>query len=206
MKTLKEVKEHVSNVGYNQLAIQKIEGYLLGNGLLGEEFEMEYMIGLHDFDDFMSWFNRVNDNECMHEIDWGEFGLGDYIHIQAGIDVILLGRVQDGKIVCFSDGMVAVLQLTDESRPCNEEEIKSICQSLNKLNIKFCFENDDFIPASHNECECNGCEIDNLELKTKEAIEKIFRCMHKRPFGAFEEEDRIIDSFEMLIALSEMYE
>ena len=83
MKTLEEVKAHVDKVGYNQLAIQKIEGFLLGNGLLGEEFEMEYMIGERTFDDFRNWFNSVEAKK--QEIDWNEFGLGDFIHIQKAI-------------------------------------------------------------------------------------------------------------------------
>lgn len=57
MRTLEEVKAHVNGVGYEQLAISKIEGFLLGNGLLGDDFEMEYMSGEHTFEDFRKWFN-----------------------------------------------------------------------------------------------------------------------------------------------------
>lgn len=77
MKTLKEVKEHLNGVGYNQFAIRKIEGFLIGNGLLDEEFEMEYMIGERDFDDFRAWFNDEKSQDDFFE-DLKEQLLNDY--------------------------------------------------------------------------------------------------------------------------------
>lgn len=157
MKTLEEVKAHVNKVGYNQLAIQKIEGFLLGNGLLGEDFEMEYMIGERDFDDFRTWFN--GEEEKKSEIDWSEFGFGDFIHVQEGIDVVLLGGIHDKKLVCVNDRFEAKCFLvTNETRPCNEEEIESLIKTLNKCGITFCFANNEFI--SKKECyDCIGCGV-----------------------------------------------
>ena len=157
MKTLEEVKAHVNKVGYNQLAIQKIEGFLLGNGLLGEDFEMEYMIGERDFDDFRNWFNCKEEKKS--EIDWSEFGFGDFIHVQEGIDVVLLGGIHDEKILCINDKFEAKCFLvTNETRPCNEEEIESIMKTLNKCGITFCFANNEFI--SKKECyDCIGCGV-----------------------------------------------
>lgn len=154
MKTLEEVKAHVHCVGYNQLAIQKIEGFLLGNGLLGEEFEMEYMIGERTFDDFRAWFNSEKKEECKQEIDWDEFGFGDFIHVQDGIDVILLGRVR-GSVMIVTDGRrVIPLRLTHTSRPCNEKEIDAVIGSLKNVGINFCFVNNEFVPNSI----CKQCE------------------------------------------------
>ncbi len=157
MKTLKEVKAHVDKVGYNQLAIQKIEGFLLGYGLLGKEFEMEYMIGERDFDDFITWFN--SEEKPKEEIDWDEFGFGDFIHVQDGIDVILLGGIHDEKIVCVNDRCeVKWLVVTDETRPCNEDEIESLVKKMNEREINFCFVNNEFI--SKNKCyDCAGCDV-----------------------------------------------
>lgn len=157
MKTLEEVKAHVDKVGYNQLAIQKIEGFLLGNGLLGEEFEMEYMIGERTFDDFRTWFNGEEHQET--PIDWSEFGFGDFIHVQEGIDVILLGGIHDEKIVCVNDRCeVKRFVVTDETRPCNEEEIESLVKKMNERGINFCFVNNEFVFKSS--CEgCDGCNV-----------------------------------------------
>lgn len=157
MKTLEEVKAHVDKVGYNQLAIQKIEGFLLGNGLLGEEFEMEYMIGERTFDDFRTWFNSKEEKK--QENDWSEFGFGDFIHVQDGIDVVLLGSINNGKLVCVNKYCdVNRLFVTDETRPCNEEEMESLIKALNKREITFCFANNEFI--SKNECyDCVGCDV-----------------------------------------------
>jgi hypothetical protein len=157
MKTLKEVEAHVDKVGYNQLAIQKIEGFLLGYGLLGEEFEMEYMIGEHDFDDFRNWFNGVEAKK--QEINWGEFGFGDFIHVQDGIDVVLLGGVNNGRFVCVN-GLCEVnwLFLLDESRPCNEEEIELLVKKFNERGISFCFVDNEFVSKKSCE-ECIGCDV-----------------------------------------------
>lgn len=157
MKTLEEVKAHVEKVGYNQLAIQKIEGFLLGNGLLGGDFEMEYMIGERTFDDFRTWFNM--EEEKKSEIDWSEFGFGDFIHVQEGIDVVLLGGIHDEKIVCVNDRCeVNCFLVTDETRPCNEEEMESLLKEFNKCEITFCFANNEFI--SKKECyDCIGCGV-----------------------------------------------
>lgn len=159
MKTLEEVKAHVHDVGYNQLAIQKIEGFLLGNGLLGEEFEMEYMIGERTFDDFRAWFNSEKKEECKKEIDWNEFGLGDFVHIEDGIDVVLLGGIHNGKVVCVNEFCdVHCLFLIEESRPCNEEEIEFLVKKFNERGISFCFAKNEFISKPSCE-ECIGCDV-----------------------------------------------
>ena len=157
MKTLEEVKEHVNKIGYNQLAIHKIEGFLLGNGLLGEGFEMEYMIGERDFDDFRTWFNCKEEKKS--EIDWSEFGFGDFIHVQEGIDVVLLGGIHDEKFVCVNDRCeVNCFLVTNETRPCNEEEIESLVKNFNEHGFNFCFVNNEFV--SKQSCEgCIGCNI-----------------------------------------------
>lgn len=187
MKTLEEVKAHVDKVGYNQLAIQKIEGFLLGNGLLGDDFEMEYMIGERTFDDFRIWFNM--EEEKKSEIDWSEFGFGDFIHVQDGIDVILLGGIYDDKFVCFDGQQVIYLQTTDETRPCNEEEIESLIKTLNKHGITFCFANNEFIRKT--KCyDCIGCteetenikEIDELNKTYKELCEMAESMSDDNPF------------------------
>lgn len=158
MKTLEEVKAHVDKVGYNQLAIQKIEGFLIGNGLLGSDFEMEYMIGERTFDDFRTWFNSEKKEECKKEIDWGEFGFGDFIHVQDGIDAVLLGGVHYDHMVCVNDRCeVKCFIVNDETRPCNEEEIESLMKTLNKRGITFRFETNEFIKK--NKCyDCAGCK------------------------------------------------
>ena len=169
MKTLEEVKAHVHCVGYNQLAIQKIEGFLLGNGLLGEEFEMEYMIGERTFDDFRAWFNSEKKEECKQEIDWNEFGFGDFVHVQDGIDVILLGRVRGSGMIVTDGRRVMPLRLTPTSRPCNEKEIDAVIDSLKNVGINFCFVNNEFVPNSM----CKECEKHIETQKVNEAIDEL---------------------------------
>lgn len=157
MKTLEEVKAHVNVVGYNQIALQKIEGFLLGNGLLGDDYEMEYIIGERTFDDFRNWFNCKEEKKS--EIDWSEFGFGDFIHVQEGIDVVLLGGIHDEKILCINDKFEAKCFLvTNETRPCNEEEMESLLKKINKCGFNFCFANNEFVSKSS--CEgCVGCDV-----------------------------------------------
>lgn len=187
MKTLKEVEAHVDKVGYNQLAIQKIEGFLLGYGLLGKEFEMEYMIGERDFDDFITWFN--SEEKPKEEIDWDEFGFGDFIHVQDGIDVILLGGVHKGYFVGFNGEHATYIVLKDESRPCNEEEIEKVVRRLNANGLNFCFVDNEFKPYTM--CNyCAGCteytenikEIDELNKTYKELCEMAESMSDDNPF------------------------
>lgn len=170
MKTLEEVKAHVDKVGYNQLAIQKIEGFLLGNGLLGGDFEMEYMIGERTFDDFRTWFNM--EEEKKSEIDWSEFGFGDFIHVQKGIDVVLLGGVYDGNFVCYNGECIVKLILTSQSRPCNEHEIESLVRMMNRNGIDYCFVKNEFIHKDVCCCDCDECKFTEKENQPIEELNK----------------------------------
>ena len=170
MKTLEEVKAHVDKVGYNQLAIQKIEGFLLGNGLLGEEFEMEYMVGERTFDDFRTWFNGEEHQET--PIDWSEFGFGDFIHVQEGIDVVLLGGIYDGNVVCYNGECIVKLILTSQSRPCNEHEIESLVRMMNRNGIDYCFVKNEFIHKDACCCDCDECKFTVKENQPTEELNK----------------------------------
>ena len=170
MKTLEEVKAHVDKVGYNQLAIQKIEGFLLGNGLLGGDFEMEYMIGERTFDDFRTWFNM--EEEKKSEIDWSEFGFGDFIHVQKGVDVVLLGGIYDGNVVCYNGECIVKLILTSQSRPCNEHEIESLVRMMNRNGIDYCFVKNEFIHKDVCCCDCDECKFTEKENQPIEELNK----------------------------------
>lgn len=158
MKTLEEVKAHLAKEGYNPEDMPRIEGFLFGSGLFeGNEFEIEYMSGTNNFFDFKDWFNGKDEKKS--EIDWSEFGFGDFVHVQEGIDVVLLGGVNNGRFVCVN-GLCEVnwLFLLDESRPCNEEEIESLVKKFNERDISFCFVNNEFV--SKKSCEgCVGCDV-----------------------------------------------
>ncbi len=169
MKTLEEVKAHLNVVGYNQLAIHKIEGFLLGNGLLGDDFEMEYMIGERTFDDFRIWFNM--EEEKKSEIDWNEFGFGDFIHVKKGIDVVLLGGIHDKNIVCVDDNCkVQFFIVTDETRPCNEHEIEALVRMMNRNGIDYCFVKNEFIHKDVCCCDCDECKFTEKENQPIEEL------------------------------------
>lgn len=156
MKTLEEVKAHVNVVGYSQSAIDSIEGFLIGKDMLSEDTEMEYMLGDKTFFDFKTWFD--SEVKKKSEIDWSEFGFGDFIHVQDGIDVVLLGGIYDGNVVCCDAESIFKLVLTDQSRPCNEEEIESLVKKMNEREINFCFVDNEFV--SKQSCEgCIGCNV-----------------------------------------------
>lgn len=173
MKTLEEVKAHVNVVGYSQSAIDSIDGFLTGKDMLSEETEMEYMLGDKTFIDFKTWFN--SEEKKKSEIDWDEFGFGDFIHVQDGIDVVLLGGIHGCVFVGFNGKQVVDLVLTKESRPCNEDEIDRMIRQLNAHGLNFCFVDNEFKPCPI--CDsCTGCknetensnEIEELNNSYKE--------------------------------------
>lgn len=188
MKTLDEVKAHLSNVGYKSNEIPIIEGFLFGKGLYeGDEFEIEYMSGTNSFFDFKDWFE--GEEKKKSEIDWSEFVFGDFIHVQEGIDVVLLGGIHGRCFACFNGEQATTLVLTDESRPCNEEEIEKVVKRLNANGLNFCFVDNEFKPYTM--CNyCAGCkeetenskEIDELNKSYKELCEIADSMSEDNPF------------------------
>ena len=187
MKTLEEVKAHVNVVGYSKSAIDSIEGFLIGKDMLSEDTEIEYMIGDKTFFDFKTWFNGKDEKKS--EIDWSEFGFGDFIHVQEGIDVVLLGGIHGRCFACFNGEQATTLVLTDESRPCNEEEIEKVVKRFNANGLNFCFVDNEFKPYTM--CNyCAGCkeetennkEIDELNKSYKELCEIADSMSEDNPF------------------------
>lgn len=163
MKTLEEVKAHFKNVGYRHQDMPRIEGFLFGKGLYeGDEFEIEYIDGDHDFYDFKDWFN--GEEQTKTPIDWSEFGFGDFIHVEGDLNVIVLGDIYDGKFVGTTGNIVHLFELTNESRPCDEREIESIENKLKENGVSFCCNRGEFIPFD----KCKECEIE----KTKDYLKK----------------------------------
>lgn len=188
MKTLEEVKAHFGNVGYKSNEIPIIEGFLFGKGLYeGDEFEMEFIFGDNNFFDFKDWFN--GEEKKKSEIDLSEFGFGDFIHVQEGIDVVLLGGIYGCYFACFNGEQATTLVLTDESRPCNEDEIEKVVRRLNANGFNFCFVDNEFKPYTMCDC-CTGCkeetenskEIDELNKSYKELCEIADSMSEDNPF------------------------
>ena len=172
MKTLDEVKAHLGNVGYKSNEIPIIEGFLFGKGLYeGDEFEMEFIFGDNNFFDFKDWFNGEEEKN-KPEIDWSEFGFGDFIHVQDGIDVVLLGGIYDGKVVCFNGKNIFRLVLIDQSRPCNEQEIESLVSTMNRNGIDYCFVKNEFVYKSVCCCDCSECNFTEKENQPIEELKK----------------------------------
>ena len=111
---------------------------------LGDEFEIEYISGNHDFYYFKDWFN--GEEKTKTPIDWSELGYGDFIHVEEGLNVIALGDIYKGKFVGTSNNGTYVYELTSESRPCDELEIEEVENSLKEKGISYCYDNVDFIP------------------------------------------------------------
>lgn len=201
MKTLEEVKKYLNEVGHSQFAIHKIEGFLLGNGMLGKDYEMEYMIGGNDFDDFMNWFNGKT--KTGKKFDDDEFQKGDFIHVEKGIDVICLSDVFDGKFVGTNGTIIHKYEFTNESRPCDEKEMQAIKDKLKEQGVCFCFECDELEPLY--EKEVIGEYLDELEIRCKESIENIFANLHGGDLKKVEK-DMLVGCMESLCVLGKEYE
>lgn len=59
MRTLEEIKEHLSTTVYDEESKQVITGFLIGKEIGKEEgsLDIEFVLP-RDFDDFMEWFNE----------------------------------------------------------------------------------------------------------------------------------------------------
>lgn len=188
MKTLEEVKAHLAKVGYRHNEIPIIEGFLFGKGLYeGDEFENEYIDGERNFYDFKDWFN--GEEQTKTPIDWSEFGFGDYIHVEGDLNVIALGDIHDGKFVGTTGKIVHLFELTNESRPCDEQEIESIDSKLKENGIYFCCIRDEFSPSDkYEECELekkNDYLKEKLNSDIKELRELVESMSKDSPFKDF---------------------
>jgi hypothetical protein len=56
-RTRKELIKHAKERGYNQEAIWKISGFLIGVGMKDESEFIVWKIGKHTWADFMAWYN-----------------------------------------------------------------------------------------------------------------------------------------------------
>ena len=174
MKTLEEVKAHLVEVGYNREDMPRIEGFLFGKGLYeGDEFEIEYISGDHDFYYFKNWFN--GEEHTNTPIDWSEFGFGDFIHVEGDLNVIALGDIYDGKFVGTNGNIVHLFELTNESRPCDEHEIEVIANKLKVNGVAFCGEVEEFVPLN----KCKECELEKTKDYLKEKLKYDMKDLRK---------------------------
>lgn len=204
MKTLEEIKEHLSEVGYNKQAMLQIEAFLLGGGMIRPNEELEFIKGKGDFEDFMEWY--VNDEEEDSKFDDDEFTKGDFIHVEDGIDVLCLSDLFNGQFVGTTGTIIHKYELTKDSRPCFEEEILKIEKALEDNGVEFCYDCDELEPYSIKEEEDIPSEcLDCLEIRCKEAIENIVANLHGGEI-AKEEKECLLDSLNVLAELGKMYE
>lgn len=61
MKTIEEIREHLTKTAYTNEAMTKIMGFLIGAGLKEPSEVMSIARGASTFEDFLEWFN---DDEC----------------------------------------------------------------------------------------------------------------------------------------------
>lgn len=207
MKTLEEVKAHFKNVGYRHQDMPRIEGFLFGKGLFeGDEFEIEFMCGERDFYDFKDWFNGEKQTET--PTDWSEFGFGDFIHVEEGLNVIALGDICEGKFVGTTKNGTYVYTLTSESRPCDEKEIEEVEEKLHEHGIVYCYATDVFVPLDKSE-ECENGKtydcVDKLEVDAKDAVENIVAAIHANELDPHEKE-LVLGTLEALVILGHEYE
>ena len=146
MKTLEEVKAHLLEVGYRNDEIPIIEGFLFGKGLCeGEEFEVEFIVGDNNFFDFKDWFYGKEQQKS--KIDWDDFSIGDFIHVEKDMDALLLSDIYNGKFVGTTGNIIHQFNVTEESRPCDEDEMSKVIAKLQNNGIDFRFGTDELVPC-----------------------------------------------------------
>lgn len=64
MKTIEEIREHLTKTAYTKDAVTKIMGFLIGAGLKGDEERLLVVYGASTFEDFLEWINNDDCNCC----------------------------------------------------------------------------------------------------------------------------------------------
>lgn len=211
MKTLEEIKEHLSEVGYNKQAMLQIEAFLLGGGMITQNEELDFIKGKGDFEDFMEWYTT--------DENW-EFEKGAYIHVEDGMDVLVISNVYDGKFIGTNGKNIHQYEVTKETRPCLDKEIEKINTTLCKNGVMYFPYCDEFEPFKsvnelseeekdelllENIVKVNSEQIDKLEIKCHEAIDNLAAALHSRETD-IQEFNALVGSLKSLIELGKLYE
>ena len=135
MKTLEEINAYLLKHGSNDESIDMIMAFLVGKGLYDiENDEIEYVTSQKTFKDFLDWYNGKQVN---HKFEDDDFEVGDYIHVDDNIDVVVVSDITDGKFVGWNGDTLRVYTLGDSSRPCETDECSSLAKKCNESGIVF---------------------------------------------------------------------
>jgi hypothetical protein len=179
MKTLNEVKKHCSKNGYEKSAMFKICGWLVAKGIKNEKEIIRYKVGDGTFSDFVEWF------ESEDEYDFEEMERGECIHVEDGVDVMILSPVYDGEFVGITvESTISPFKITEKSRPCTEEEERMVVNALHEKGVHFCPQCEELEPyydsfSSANErlnALADICEKEDV-LAGNVVLEEIVECM-----------------------------
>lgn len=231
MKTLEEVKKHLHEVGYTTNSACLIRGFLIGAEIAMLSDELVFKSGLNKFTDFLEWY--VEDEEEKDELCKDDVGFGTYLHVQGGIDVIVLSNVYNNEFVALSGKtIVKYVWIEGETRLCTQEEADKIDSFLQKHDIVFCPYCEQFEPFQEHDGlkglkedvealnelnktfqEMLGEEkekydseyMDALEEACHEAIDNIASNFH---CGNIDDEvkDKVVDALKVLVELGKTYE
>ena len=64
MKTIEEIREHLTKTAYTEEAVTKIMGFLIGAGLKGDKEQLFVVYGASTFEDFLEWINDDESDCC----------------------------------------------------------------------------------------------------------------------------------------------
>ena len=231
MKTLEEVKKHLYEVGYTTKSACLIRSFLIGAEIAMLSDELVFKSGLNKFTDFLEWY--VEDEEEKDELCKDDVGFGTYLHVQGGIDVIVLSNVYNNEFVALSGKtIVKYFWIEGETRLCTQEEADRIDSFLQKYDIVFCPYCEQFEPFQEHDGlkglkediealnelnktfqEMLGEEkekydseyMDALEEACHEAIDNIASNFH---CGNIDDEvkDKVFDALKVLVELGKTYE
>lgn len=228
MKTIKEINEHLLKNGYTSRSANRIFNFLSDKIENKEDFEIEFMFGENEFEDFKEWYEKENDSKTAFTDD--DFVKGDFIHMYNDLDVLMLSCLFNGEFVCTDGFSLLKLTLTNDARACTKEEMAKVEERLYLNGIKFCYDCDDLEPLQEQENDKDvksekindidddnlnvifsiisdlfGKDYDKIEIEAKDAIENIIANLHDNKMSPSERAS-LNDALNVLVQLGKMYE
>lgn len=170
MRTFEEICEHLRCVSYTKEAIDNVFNFLKLNGHKKEieEFCISSKIG-RSFEDFLDYYYNKGGNVCDDD-----FQVGDYIHVEDGLDVLALSEVCDRYFVGTNGNIIHSYVLTSESRPCNEEEIEKVITKLEENGLVFCNDCEMLEPIQwYDVKEGDEDNEESLEVKLEKLVDQV---------------------------------
>lgn len=121
MKSKEEITKHLRQVGYDNEAIIKICGWLIGRGIKAIDERVQIRRGDNNFIFFIKWYNE-------EYVSFGDVKIGDYIKVYDDEIMVVVHKSANDFVLCMRKMFIRAIPAdvfdSYHVRHCSKEEIE----------------------------------------------------------------------------------